>query len=385
MTVAFSIFLLSVVIALGKILGGCRIGGISLGVTWILFVGILFAHFGYCPDAAVLHFVKELGLIFFVYSIGMQVGPDFFSHFRSGGIRLNLLALLLVLLGVATADALAGLTGIPMPTMVGIMSGAVTNTPGLGAAQQACADGGADIATGYAVAYPFGMAGCILSLTGLRKLFRRGGNGRGKVRAAGPEAAEGAKTMPGTSLKDPDDPHLIPMFIGIALGCLLGSLPIRLPGLSQPVRLGLAGGPLILSILLGSLGPRLKIATCPSTGANLMVREIGISLFLACVGLEAGGGFVAALTGKGGPVWVGCGALVTLLPLVVCGTVGRCLLNIGRDRLAGVLAGAMTNPPALAFATEQEENGNEAAVGYATVYPLAMFLRVLAAQLMIAV
>ena len=471
MTVALSIIILSTVIALGKILGGSRVCGISLGVAWILFVGLLFAHFGYCPDTAVLHFVKELGLIFFVYSIGMQAGPGFFSNFRSGGLRFNLLALLLVLLGVVTARLLSGLAGVPMPAMVGVMSGAVTNTPGLGAAQQACADmdagSVADIAVGYAVAYPFGMAGCILSLIFIRRVFYRGVPAWSRARAeddadrddrdaleiekaalrdgrryvhkkiivskrklngmtlgqfefdrylgarilrirragialtptpdtllqlgdvvtvVGPEASvDGVETVLGNSVKRLDEPNLIPIFAGIALGCLLGSLPIRLPGLSQPVRLGLAGGPLIVSILLSSFGPRMKVVTYTTTGANLMIREIGISLFLASVGLEAGGGFVASLAGRDGLVRIACGALITVVPLLACGAIGRYVLKIGYDRLAGVLAGSMTNPPALAFATEQEESGNEAAIGYATVYPLTMFLRVLAAQLMIAV
>ena len=422
MTLALSIIILCTVIALGKILGRCKLFGISLGVTWILFVGIVFAHYGYILDAQLLHFVKEFGLILFVYSIGMQVGPSFFSSFRSGGVKLNLLASLLVLCGVAVTYFLIKVTGTDPATMVGVMSGAVTNTPGLGAAQQAYADatGGdpAVIAQGYAVAYPLGVVGCILSFILLKNFFRsekplavptqqeatetqvsgklisrkisiskRKLNGAvlgklefdkylgvniTKIRRAGIEiaarpdtilqmgdvltvvgseaAVTGMEKVLGNSIRRLNEPNLIAIFAGIALGCALGSIPIHFPGIPQPVKLGLAGGPLIVAILISCFCPRFKIVTYITTSANLMIREIGISLFLACVGLEAGSGFVDTIVNKA---------------------------------LIGVLSGASTNPPALAFAGEQDKNSDEAAVGYATVYPLTMFLRVLAAQLMV--
>lgn len=468
MTIALSIIILCTVIALGKLLGRCRLFGISLGVTWILFVGIVFAHSGYRLDPGLLHFVKELGLIFFVYSIGMQVGPGFFSSFRAGGVRYNLLAALFVMCGVGVTAVLIRLTGIDGPTMVGVMSGAVTNTPGLGAAQQAFADAtGGDpsgIALGYAVAYPFGVVGAILSFILLKAVFYRkthaerpkpdvsgesAGNrvdeverealSRGKkflhrkiivskrklngkrlgslefekfmgasiirIRRAGIEIAAspdtilqmgdvvtvvgteesvtGMEEVLGNSVKKLDEPNLIAFFAGIAVGCALGCIPIHFPGIPQPVKLGLAGGPLIVSILLGCFGPRLRIVTYTTTGANLMIREIGISLFLACVGLEAGSGFVDTIVNKGGLVWIAYGAAVTTIPPLLCGFIGKVFMRMDYGTLTGVLAGAGTNPPALAFAGEQDGNSGRTAVGYATVYPLAMFLRVLCAQIMV--
>lgn len=479
MNIALSIIILSTVIALGKVLGKCKIFGISLGVTWILFVGIVFAHFGYVLDAELLHFTKEFGLILFVYSIGMQVGPSFFSNFRAGGVKLNLLAVMLIALGVLTTWVLVKLSGVPAPTMVGVMSGAVTNTPGLGAAQQAFADAtGGDpsgIALGYAVAYPLGVVGWILTFVALKPLLSKqvtspaydaaladaasgkqadedhplakageeilaqGGksiskkvivsksklNGMSlgkldfekylgahvvKIRRAGIEitptpqtliqlgdvltvvgsepAIKGIEKIMGNSLKKLDEPNLIAIFAGIALGCLLGSVPFHIPGIPQPIKLGLAGGPLIVSILISYFGPRLKVVTYTTTSANLMIREIGISLFLASVGLQAGTGFVDTIVNKGGLIWILYGAIITVVPLAICALFGRLVLKVPFTTLMGVLAGASTNPPALAFANETARTlpkGSEdgAAIGYATVYPLSMFLRVIAAQMMI--
>ena len=458
MTIALSILILSAVIALGKILGRYKLFGVSLGVTWILFVGIVFSHFGYTLDKEILHFMKEFGLILFVYSIGMQVGPSFFSSFRAGGVKLNFLAALLVLSGVAVTLLLTKMTGTDASTMVGIMSGAVTNTPGLGAAQQAFSDdtGGdaASIAQGYAVAYPLGVVGCILSFIVLKQVFYRkalaintpiektedvveaktsgklinkkiriskrklNGVALGKlefdryvgvnitrIRRAGIEIAAKPETLLqlgdvvtvvgdekavaamekilGNSIKKLDEPNLVAIFAGIALGCVLGSIPIHFPGIPQPVKLGLAGGPLIVSILINHFGPRLKVVTYTTTSANLMIREIGISLFLACVGLEAGSGFVETLVNHGGLSWVAYGAIITVVPLLFCGFVGKTLLKVNYGTLIGLLSGASTNPPALAFANSQDNVGDSVAVGYATVYPLSMFLRVLAAQMMI--
>lgn len=462
MSIGLSIIVLSAVIALGKLLGGYKLFGISLGVTWILFVGIVFSHFGFNLDPQILHFMKEFGLIMFVYSIGMQVGPSFFSSFRAGGVKLNLLAALVVLTGVGVTVIITKLTGIDPPTMVGVMSGAVTNTPGLGAAQQAYTDavgsGSPTIALGYAVAYPLGVVGCILSFILLKAIFYRNEaplvkktesmtteskelveqtegakmvqkeiivskrkiNGKSlaklefekylgvsitTIRRAGIEisakpetviqlgdivsvvgsepAVDAMTKVLGNSLKKLDSPNLISIFAGIALGCALGMIPFHFPGIPQPVKLGLAGGPLIVSILISCFGPRLKVVTYTTNGANLMIREIGISLFLACVGLEAGNGFVDTIVNKGGYIWIAYGAMITILPLLFCGFLGKVVMKIRYNTLIGVLAGSSTNPPALAFAGEQDKNSDEAAVGYATVYPLAMFLRVLAAQMMV--
>ena len=472
--IAHSIIILALVIALGKMLGKSKAGGISLGVTWVLFVGILFSHFGMTLDSNLLHFMKEFGLILFVYSIGLQVGPGFFSIFRSGGLKLNLLAIFICLCGAATAIAIHFLADIPMTTITGIMSGAVTNTPGLGAAQTAYADSfgsnAPDIALGYAVAYPLGVIGAIASFLIIKQCFYRKGNvvitsgkkgenidvmveekeaqkviiskhveaadtrfisrrfiiskrslngvilGRlnfeevlgasvTRIRRAGldfkaspdfklqygdlvtvvgsKESVAGVEKILGNSLKRLDEPNLIPIFIGIALGVLLGSIPVTFPGIPQPVKLGLAGGPLIVSILLSHFGPRMNVITYTTASANLMLREIGICIFLACVGLEAGNGFVDTVVNNGGLIWIAYGALITVIPLMAAGIIGRYVMKLDYLTLIGVLSGASTNPPALAFASEQDKSTDTASVSYAAVYPLTMFMRVLIAQLMI--
>lgn len=539
--VAHSVLILSLAIAFGIILGKIRIWGISLGVTWILFVGILFGHFNLNLDEHLLHFLKEFGLILFVYSIGLQVGPGFFSAFKKGGLSLNLLAMIIVALGVGLTILLHFTTGIPITTMVGILSGAVTNTPGLGAAQQANSDlNGIDapeIALGYAVCYPLGVVGIILSLLALRyflhintsheeaeaekglghlqeltvrpisleirnealeglsiakirPLLNRkfvisrirhnaGGetelvnsetilhtgdkilvvsspsdieaiivffgkeisveweqlnkalisrrilitkpelNGKtlaqlkirnnfdasitrinrsgvdlvaspqlqlqlgDRVTIVGSElAVSHAEKILGNSMKRLNHPNLLPIFIGIALGCILGSLSFTFPGIPQPVKLGLAGGPLIVSILISRFGPKYKLITYTTMSANLMLREIGISIFLACVGLGAGKGFVETIIHEGGYIWIGYGVIITVVPLLLAGLIGRYYFKLNYFTLIGVLAGSTTNPPALAYSNDLTTSDTPA-VGYATVYPLTMFLRVLTAQLLI--
>ncbi len=535
-SVAHSILMLAA-IAVGVMLGKVKIKGVSLGVTWILFAGIAFAHFGMRIDREILHIFQEFGLILFVYSIGLQVGPGFFSSFKKGGVTLNMLAMGTVLLGVSTTYIIHLVTDIPIPTMVGIMSGAVTNTPGLGAAQQANLDvtGLADpnIATGYAVAYPLAVVGIICTIMVLRYVFRvdltaeeerankadktressatrlslrvtnpaldgmkvgdihdmirrnfvisriRRADGsvkmvnaetvlhtgddilvvtsraairtirtfigeetsleweqldaqfisrrilitkpalNGKTLAqlrlrsfgvsitrvnrsgidlvakpnlklqmgdkvtvvgAEPAVAESEKIL-GNSLKRLDHPNLFPIFIGIVLGVIFGSVPFVFPGIPQPVKLGLAGGPLIVAILVSSFGPKYKLVTYTTLSANLMLREIGIALFLACVGLGAGETFIDTIV-AGGYRWIGYGILITLIPLLVIGFVGRKFCKLNYFTLSGLLAGSMTDPPALAYSNDMAGN-DIPAVGYATVYPLTMFLRVLCAQLMI--
>lgn len=472
--VAHSILILALVIALGKWLGRGKIAGVSLGVTWVLFVGILFSHFSMTLNGDLLHFMKEFGLILFVFSIGLQVGPGFFSSFKAGGVKLNFLAFLVCSLGALTAILLHKFTGTPVTTMTGIMSGAVTNTPGLGAAQAAYSDmfgsNAPEIALGYAVAYPLGVVGAILSFILIRHTCYRKGtvvsavvkkaevidfkaeeseaekaiiskhaeaattkfisrriliskrslNGRHlgdlhfeenlgasitRIRRSGldlrasedfrlqygdlvtvvgsKESVASVEKVLGNSLKRLDEPNLIPIFFGISLGVILGSIPIAFPGMPQAVKLGLAGGPLVASILISYFGPQMKVVTYTTASANLMLREIGICIFLACVGLEAGSGFVDTIVNKGGYMWIFYGALITMVPLTVCGLIGRYLMKVNYNTLIGVLSGSSTNPPALAFANEQDKSSDEAAVGYATVYPLSMFLRVLIAQMMI--
>ena len=379
--IAHILIIISIVIALGRILGKTKICGISFGVTWVLFVGILFAHHGLTIDHNLIHFLKEFGLVLFVYSIGLQVGPGFFSSFRSGGLVLNGLAVFIIAVGVLVTVGIHFLADIPVTTVTGIMSGAVTNTPGLGAAQQTYFDitgnTANDIAQGYAVAYPLGVIGCILSFILIRiVLYRVSG-------AESRSAVHNERKTAGEVRGNSDQPNLIPIFIGIALGCILGSIPISLPGIPQPVKLGLAGGPLIVSILISRFGPRFHIITYTTPSANLMIREIGISLFLACVGLEAGEGFVDTLVHGDGMKWIMYGALITVIPVLAGGFIGKYVLRLDYNTLTGVLSGACTNPPALAYASEQDRDSDKTGVAYATVYPLSMFLRVLAAQLMV--
>lgn len=538
--VAHSVLILSLTIAFGIILAKIKVRGVSLGVTWILFVGIVFGHFNMNLDEHLLHFLKEFGLILFVYSIGLQVGPGFFSAFKKGGFTLNMLATLVVALGVGITVILHYTTGIPITTMVGILSGAVTNTPGLGAAQQANSDlNGIDapeIALGYAVCYPLGVVGIILTLLALKYILRINtpqeekeaeiGLGHLQELTVRPvsievrnESVDGIKirdlrplmnrkfvisrirhqaghetelvtsetiihvgdvilvistpvdieaitvffgkevqmewgqddqlisrriliTKPelngktlsqlkirnnfganitrvnrsgidlvatpqlqlqmgdrvtivgselavahtekvlGNSMKRLNHPNLIPIFIGIALGCILGSLPFAFPGIPQPVKLGLAGGPLIVSILISRFGPKYKLITYTTMSANLMLREIGISIFLACVGLGAGKGFVDTIIYDGGYVWVGYGVIITIVPLLIAGLIGRYYCKLNYFTLIGVLSGSTTNPPALAYSNDLT-SCDAPSVGYATVYPLTMFLRVLTAQLLI--
>ena len=542
--IGHSIILLSFVIAAGIQLGKIKVFGVSLGITLVLFVGIILGHFGFTINHNVIHFFKEFGLILFVYSVGMQVGPGFFSSFKQGGITLNMLACGIVFLGVLTAVILHYATGIPMPTMVGILSGAVTNTPGLGAAQQAFSDmhGVSDntIALGYAVAYPLGVIGIILSIILIKYIFRvsfdkeneqlnsedsshtneakpislivknpaifnktvaelsnllehrdfvisrvwRDSNKQIEIASANTVLQENDKvfvittetdaetiktfigeeidmerkqwirmesqfinrriliTKPelngkrlgqlklrklyginitrinragvdlvakpgltlqvgdrvnvvgtetavsnvekvlGNSMKRLNEPNLITIFVGIALGIVLGSIPISFPGIPQPVKLGLAGGPLVVAILISRFGYHYKLITYTTQSANLMLREIGITLFLACVGISAGDGFVDTIVNNGGFAWIGYGFIITFVPLMIIGCIGRYFCKVNYFTLMGLIAGSTTDPPALAYSNATA--GNDApSVGYATVYPLTMFLRVLTAQLLI--
>ena len=542
--VGHSILLLSFVIAVGIQLGKIKIFGVSLGITLVLFVVIVMGHFGITINTHVIHFFKEFGLILFVYSVGMQVGPGFFSSFKEGGVTLNMLATGIVLLGVIIALVLHFITGIPIPTMVGILSGAVTNTPGLGAAQQAYSDmyGVSDnsIPLGYAVAYPLGVVGIILSIIVIRYIFRISFqkeneqlekaetshsneaipislvvknpaifnktvaeissllehtdfvisriwrdsdkkidiasantvlhendkifvittepnaekikifigeaidmerkqwirmesqfvnrrilitkpelNGKrlgdlklrklyginitrinragvdlvakpnltlqvgDRVNVVGTETAvSNVEKVLGNSMKRLNEPNLITIFVGIALGIILGSIPFSFPGIPQPVKLGLAGGPLIVAILISRFGYHYKLITYTTQSANLMLREIGIAMFLACVGLSAGEGFVDTIVNDGGVAWIGYGFIITVVPLLVIGCVARYFFKVNYFTLMGLIAGSTTDPPALAYSNATA--GNDApSVGYATVYPLTMFLRVLTAQLMI--
>ncbi len=539
--IAHTVLALSLVITVGIMLGKIKICGISFGVTWILFVGIAAGHFGMTVDHNTLHFIKEFGLILFVFSIGLQVGPGFFSSFKEGGIKLVGCAAAIVALGALTTYVIHLVTGTPMPTMVGVMSGAVTNTPGLGAAQQAYADASGindpSIALGYAVAYPLGVVGIIMTLIIIRfitrvdfaeenkaleaissertnadklsvvftngalegqniahlrelinrsfvisRIMREDGTiviadgdsvlkigdrlrvicsaddseavvaffgqqiemsmedwGQGqtpqsqlvsrriiitkpsingkrlsdlhlrtkyginitrinragidlipyqgmelqmgdRVMVVGNEhAIEQVANVLGNSLKKLRQPQLLTIFFGIALGVLLGSIPLM--SIPQPVKLGLAGGPLIVAILVGRFGPHFHLVTYTTMSANLMLREVGLAMFLAGVGIGAGDGFVDAIV-NGGYRWVGYGVIITMVPILVVGLFARLKLKMNYYTLMGLIAGSTTDPPALGYANATAGN-DMPAVGYATVYPVVMFLRVLTAQLLI--
>lgn len=534
-----SIFILTIAIAVGIYLGHrLKFKGITLGITWILFCGIAMAHFGMHLDPVVETFAKDFGLILFVYSIGLQVGPSFFSSFGNGGIKLNILAVSMVLLSCVVAYVIHLISGEDMAVMTGVLCGAVTNTPGLGAAEQAFFDltgqHNPDIASSYAMAYPLGVVGIIFSLLCMRWFFRirinkeeervaaeAGANQEiefidilltnpqvegasirdlsqlchmnlivsrlvrpsgddelpdvdtvlhvgdrirvvvdkenapsvlllgmettlptdekaqarlisrnivvtkpelnGKrigdlnvratyhvsitrIRRAGVEllatrdlylqlgdrikvvgderAVNKVESLFGNSTQRLDMPNLISIFMGIALGVAAGLVPIALPGLAQPFKLGIAGGSLIVAILMSSFGPKLRIVTYTTSSANLMIREIGIAMFLAAVGFGAGKTFIPTLL-DGGYAWIGYGVIVTLLPLLLVGVVARLWLKLDYFSLMGLIAGTTTCPPALSYANSVSSTNDRAAVVYSTVYPLTMFLRVLTGQLMI--
>lgn len=536
-SVTQSIVLLTLVVFLGIWAGEhIKIKNFTFGVTWILFVGIAISTFGITIDPQVSSFAKNFGLILFVYSIGLQVGPSF-SPFGKSGLRLNLLAVAIVLLGCGTTIALHYLTRTDMSTMAGIMSGAVMNTPSLGAVQQTAADlniASHDIAMGYALAYPLSIVGLILSFELIRwccrvKLHKedeklqqehisddepicvdirlsidnpitlkqlhelcpvdhmmisrvthvdgtdelveastilypndiirivsdrrhendlqvlgevthygfRGPecsnhlisrrvvvtrtecNGKRlssfdvrhryhatitRINRAGVELLAtpdlilqlGDRIMVvgdkedvrhvadifGNELKRLDLPNLMPIFFGIFLGVMLGSLPIVIPGMHQTFKLGLAGGSLIVALLIGRFGPYYNMVTFATTSANMMLRQVGLTLFLAAVGLSVGDGFISTII-DGGYMWVLYGVIITMLPLVSIGFIAYKVMNINYFKVVGLLIGAMTGAPALGYAQSLSDKNDQASVCYATVYPLTMFLRVMAGQLLI--
>lgn len=542
-----TIILYSVVIFTGIYLGKIKIFGVSLGVTFVLFVGLLLGHFGYTTSPEVLNFLRDFGLILFIFSIGMQVGPGFFSSFKEGGIRMNLLALLGISLNVAVMLAIYYIQGgaegsTSISQMVGIMQGAVTNTPGLGAAQQTflqvVPDGGnvsQQMSMGYAAAYPLGVIGIILTMILIKAIFkidnaketaeleaesnnselaphmmtlrvtndlidglnmlklhtlisadyvvsrieqpdghviiptsktevhlgdlclivcqaqdeeifnrfigpsvekkwemeqgpvvsrrvlvtRTEYNGVKlgslhlhdgyqlnvtRVNRAGMDlvASYGLRLQMGdrltvvgklsdidnlaaklgNSMKRLNEPNLITMFIGIFLGIVVGCIPLQFPGMTVPMKLGLAGGPLIVAILLSAYGHKIHLVTYTNSSANLLLRELGICLFLASVGIAAGKNFAATVFTPEGATWVLYGFAITMIPLLVMGIVARAKYKMNYFTICGMISGSYTDPPALAYGNKIANN-DAPAVSYSTVYPLTMFMRVVAAQLVI--
>ena len=536
-----AVVIVSLICAVGLMFGKVRVLGVSLGVTFVFFAGIIAGHFGVSIDQNMLLFAENFGLILFVYSLGVQVGPGFMSSFRSGGVKLNLLGVAVILLGTAMAVAMSFGFGVPLPEMMGVLSGAVTNTPALGASQQTLTQLGlptAAPALSCAVTYPLGVVGVILAIVVMNKFFVRksdmaapneehvgntflatlrvqnpGVFGRdmhkvaelihvpfvisrlwrdGKVILPSNDTTlmEGDRVLVVTSRKDIDtieamigqresidwnsdkvdwnaldsqlvsrqiiitrpeingkrlgalrlrnsyginitriyrsgvallatpdlmlqmgdcvvvvggeravlkvekvlgnaqkelnEPNLTSIYIGIVLGLILGAVPLALPGISVPVKLGLAGGPVIVGILIGTYGPRLHLITYATRSANLMLRGFGLSLYLACLGLSAGGDFFETAISPTGLVWVGLGFLITVVPVIVVGLLAMRLSKVDFGSTCGMLCGSMANPMALNYANEIVV-GEHASVAYATVYPLTMFLRVVIAQVVLMV
>lgn len=540
--VAHSVMILALVITLGLSLGKIRVKGVSLGLAWILFIGLIFRHFSLNLDEHLLHFLKEFGLILFVYSIGLEVGPSFFSSFKNGGKSLNLLSIIVVALSIITTLVIYSFSNTSITSMTGILSGAVTNTPGLGAAQQAYSDlrhiDAPSIATGYAIAYPMGVLGVILSFIVLRYALRinkgeeeaqakrgfghleamtlntfsvkitnkmifgdtvkevrhilnrdfmisqihrsegtstkemvngqtilnegdivyvvahpsvqepliallgekvemaweefgnelitrrilitkPGINGKSisqmqirsnlgtnitrvnragvdliatpdlklqlgdRVTVVGTELAiSHTEKVLGNQMKRLNYPNLIPIFLGIMLGCIVANIPFFIPGINENLRLGLTGGPLVVAILIGYFGPKYNLVTYNTISANLMLREIGICIFLACVGLGTGEQFIETVATEKGMIWIVYGIAITMIPIILGGIIGRFVFHINYFTLLGVLAGANTNPSALAYVRDQT-SADAPTVGYANVYPFAMFLRIVTIQIII--
>ncbi|AJK17545.1 putative transporter [Yersinia pseudotuberculosis] len=542
--IALTVSMLALVAVLGLWIGNWKIYGVGLGIGGVLFGGIIVGHFAQTYQIVLngdmLHFIQEFGLILFVYTIGIQVGPGFFSSLRVSGLRLNCFAILMVVVGGLVTAIIHKLFAVPLPIILGVFSGAVTNTPALGAAQQILTDLGSppqlvsQMGMGYAMAYPFGICGILLVMWLIRLFFKinvdreakefdssygqnrellqtmnvavRNPNLHGlsvqdvpllnsdevvcsrlkrgdllmvpmpttvieigdylhlvgqrdaleKVRLvvgeevdvtlstvgtvlqtarvvvtnevvlgkkirdlnlkqkydvvitrlnrAGielvasnsaslqfgdilnlvgrPEAIEAVSAVVGNAQQKLQQVQMLPVFIGVGLGVLLGSIPLFVPGFPAALRLGLAGGPLVVALILGRIGSIGKLYWFMPPSANLALRELGIVLFLSVVGLKSGGDFINTLVNGDGLAWIGYGAMITGIPLLTVGILARMLVKMNYLTLCGMLAGSMTDPPALAFANGLHPTSGAAALSYATVYPLAMFLRIMSPQIL---
>ena len=382
-----TVFYLSVSIFLGLLLGRIKIAKISLGITWVLFVGIILSALGVTLNNNMLHIIKEFGLILFVTAVGLQVGPGFFKSFKKGGLAMNLMALVNVGLGVAVTVIIAKLANESLADMTGVYTGAITNTPGLSAAQQAVTDlgieGAADrLAAGYAVTYPLAVVGMIMTCIILRPLCKIDLKNEPTTMELTNKSAVETHGRASVQAKKSMNP-LIPIFIIIAVGIVIGSIPIPV-GMDAPLKLGLAGGPLVAAIIGSWLGVKKGwFDTDFTDGKGVhMLREVGIALFLAGVGLGAGGVFVATVTEH--YIWVLYGVIITMVPPMIVGLFGRLVLKINYYTLMGFIGGSHTDPPTLAFANNIAPEGCKLPnMGYATVYPLTMFLRIFTAQLLV--
>ena len=383
--VGCTVLMLSVSIFAGLFLGKFKVKGISLGITWVLFVGIILSAFGVSCNHDMLHIIKEFGLILFVTAVGLQVGPGFFKSFKKGGLAMNLMALVNVALGVVITVVIAKLAGEELTDMAGVYTGAITNTPGLSAAQQTVRDLGMEaaadrLANGYAVAYPLAVVGMILTCIVLRPLCRIDL----KNEPSSDETVQPQAEKQATTAAMRHKVNLIPIFVIIALGIVLGSIPIPV-GMSAPVKLGLAGGPLVAALVGSWLGVKKGWFTTEFTDSHgvWMLREVGIALFLAGVGLGAGSSFISTIQ-AGGYMWILYGFIITVVPPLIVATFGRLVLKINYYTLMGFIGGSPTDPPTLAFANNMAPEGCKLPnTGYATVYPLTMFLRIFTAQLLV--
>ena len=378
-----TILYLALSIFIGLLLGRIKIAKISLGITWVLFVGIAFSVCGISLNADMLHIIKEFGLILFVVAVGLQVGPGFFRSFKKGGLAMNLMALVNVALGVLITVIIAKVAKQDLADMSGVYTGAITNTPGLSAAQQAVTNLGIEsaadrLAAGYAVAYPLAVVGMILTCILLRPLCRID---------LTKEATDLSETTPNSHPLTPNskknDFQLIPIFVIIAIGIIIGCIPIPV-GMKAPVKLGLAGGPLVVAIVGSYLGVKKGwFSTDYTEGQGVYaLREVGIALFLAGVGLSAGGKFMDTVQTH--YMWVVYGVIITMVPPILVGLFGRLVLKMNYYTLMGFIGGSHTDPPTLAFANTVAPEGCKLPnMGYATVYPLTMFLRIFTAQLLV--
>ena len=379
-----TILYLSLSIFVGLLLGRIKIAKISLGITWVLFVGIALSACGISLNAEMLHVIKEFGLILFVVAVGLQVGPGFFRSFKKGGLAMNLMALVNVALGVLITVIIAKVAKQDLADMAGVYTGAITNTPGLSAAQQAVNDmgmeGAADrFASGYAVTYPLAVVGMIVTCILLRPLCRVDLKNEPSTETH----LENGPEKKATPTSQRHKVNLIPIFVIIALGIIVGSIPIPV-GMKAPVKLGLAGGPLVVAIIGSWLGVKKSWLTTDFTDSHgvWMLREVGIALFLACVGLSAGGQFVSTVQEH--YMWVVYGVIITMVPPILVGLFGRLVLKMNYYTLMGFIGGSHTDPPTLAFANTVAPEGCKLPnMGYATVYPLTMFLRIFTAQLIV--
>ena len=379
-----TVLYLAVSIFVGLLLGRIKIANVSLGITWVLFVGIALSACGVSLNHDMLHIIKEFGLILFVVAVGLQVGPGFFRSFKKGGLAMNLMALANVALGVLITVIIAKVANQDLADMAGVYTGAITNTPGLSAAQQAVNDlgiaGASDrLAAGYAVTYPLAVVGMIMTCILLRLLCRIDL----KNEPSTEENLEPKAEKQATPTSQRHKVNLIPIFVIIALGIIVGSIPIPV-GMKAPIKLGLAGGPLVVAIIGSWLGVKKNWFTTEFTESHgvWMLREVGIALFLAGVGLSAGGQFVDTVQEH--YMWVVYGILITMIPPVVVGLFGRLVLKVNYYTLMGFIGGSHTDPPTLAFANTVAPEGCKLPnMGYATVYPLTMFLRIFTAQLLV--